>query len=159
MSVSVRLVPMSEASLKAFLQEAVPSYAKDHVDAGNWTAEEALEKARQQYDELLPEGVDTEGHHLYDILDGTSGAKVGIIWFMDTPREGVRLAYVCELSIDEGYRRQGYGTQAMRAVEQEVRALGIERIALHVFGHNHPARALYEKVGYEETNIHMAKNL
>ena len=73
--------------------------------------------------------------------------------------EGVRLAYVCDLLIDEGYRRQGYGTQAMRAVEQEVRALGIDRIALHVFGHNHPARALYEKVGYEETNLHMAKNL
>ena len=71
----------------------------------------------------------------------------------------MRTAYLCELLIDAPYRRQGYGTEALRAVEPAVRALGIERIALHVFGHNHPARALYEKVGYEETNIHMAKNL
>ena len=159
MSASVRLVPMSEAGLKAFLQEAVPGYAQDHVDAGNWSAEEAVEKAQQEYDELLPQGLDTENQYLYAIVDGTSGAKVGTIWFMETQRQSGRRAYLCELLIDEGYRRQGYGTQAMRAVEQEVRALGIDRIALHVFGHNHPARALYEKVGYEETNLHMAKNL
>ena len=36
---------------------------------------------------------------------------------------------------------------------------GLETLALHVFGHNPGARALYEKLGYEITNINMAKHL
>jgi predicted GNAT family acetyltransferase len=30
---------------------------------------------------------------------------------------------------------------------------------LHVFGHNQVARALYEKIGYEVTNVLMSKKL
>lgn len=59
----------------------------------------------------------------------------------------------------EPYRRCGYGWQALQALEQNVRALGLDTIGLHVFGHNHAARALYEKAGYEVTNINMAKKL
>ncbi|MFO1298108.1 MAG: hypothetical protein U1F25_17690 [Rubrivivax sp.] len=34
---------------------------------------------------------------------------------------------------------------------------GLSGIALHVFGHNHEAQALYRKLGYVATNIHMFK--
>ena len=44
--------------------------------------------------------------------------------------------------IDEAHRRQGYGEQAMLAAEVQAKALGYDTIALHVFGHNHAARAL-----------------
>ena len=33
------------------------------------------------------------------------------------------------------------------------------KIQLHVFGHNSGARALYRKLGYEETNVIMTKRL
>jgi RimJ/RimL family protein N-acetyltransferase len=150
---------MSEADLAAFLQEAVPRYAQGQVDAGNWSADEAVDKAQRQYEDLLPQGLATENQYIYTVLDDKSGTKVGVIWFMDTQHRGARLAYVCEFLIYAPYRRQGYGTQAMYAAEEAARALGIDRIALHVFGHNHPARALYGKVGYEETNVQMAKDL
>ena len=32
-------------------------------------------------------------------------------------------------------------------------------ISLHVFGHNRVARALYEKLGYETTNVNMTEKL
>jgi hypothetical protein len=47
----------------------------------------------------------------------------------------------------------------MLAMEAEVKAMGLDRISLHVFGHNPGARRLYEKLGYETTNVYMAKQL
>ena len=47
----------------------------------------------------------------------------------------------------------------MRSLEDEVRRLGDSSIGLHVFGHNAPARRLYEKLGYSETHINMVKRL
>ncbi len=67
--------------------------------------------------------------------------------------------FIYDFVIDEAHRRKGYGEQAKLAAEVQARALGYDTIALHVFGHNHAARALYEKLGYEITNINMAKKL
>jgi ribosomal protein S18 acetylase RimI-like enzyme len=47
----------------------------------------------------------------------------------------------------------------MRAAEDEARRLGVDTIRLHVFGHNTRARPLYDKLGYEPTNIMMSKTL
>ena len=52
-----------------------------------------------------------------------------------------------------------HGTGAFEALEDKVRSLGLEGIALHVFGHNRGAHALYEKLGFQATNIHMFKDL
>jgi ribosomal protein S18 acetylase RimI-like enzyme len=37
--------------------------------------------------------------------------------------------------------------------------MGLAGIALHVFGHNQSARALYEKLGYAPTNLNLYKPL
>ncbi|HEU5378863.1 MAG TPA: hypothetical protein VFV38_25850 [Ktedonobacteraceae bacterium] len=44
-------------------------------------------------------------------------------------------------------------------MENKVRALGWNRICLHVFGTNHAALQMYTKSGYEVTNVLMAKTL
>ncbi|MCK5786660.1 MAG: GNAT family N-acetyltransferase [Candidatus Sabulitectum sp.] len=36
---------------------------------------------------------------------------------------------------------------------------GIREIELHVFGHNTPARALYQKIGYVEADVTMRKQI
>src|SRR6266851_490585 len=61
--------------------------------------------------------------------------------------------------IFEAFRRQRYGTQALQALEERARQLGLASISLHVFGHNHAARATYEKLGYATTNVMMRKML
>jgi len=48
-------------------------------------------------------------------------------------------------------------SEAMRALEGKVKELGLNKISLHVFAHNSAAIRLYEKVGYEVTNLFMAK--
>jgi ribosomal protein S18 acetylase RimI-like enzyme len=41
----------------------------------------------------------------------------------------------------------------------EARRLELSGIGLHVFGHNAGARLLYERLGYETTNLNMFKTL
>ena len=47
--------------------------------------------------------------------------------------------------------------QALLALEAKVKELGVNKIALHVFAHNHVARSLYEHAGFEITGIYMTK--
>ena len=64
-----------------------------------------------------------------------------------------------DFEIFESHRRRGYGTRALQALEHVAAEHGIGRIALHVFGHNAAARALYQKAGFKETHVTMAKEL
>ncbi|WP_419719892.1 GNAT family N-acetyltransferase [Lysinibacillus fusiformis] len=47
----------------------------------------------------------------------------------------------------------------MKEAEIIAKQLGMNKIGLNVFGHNKIARGLYEKMGYEITNITMAKTI
>ena len=85
--------------------------------------------------------------------------KVGIIWLARILQGTKPLMFIYDFQIDEPYRRKGYGEQTLQAAEEKTKALGLDTIALHVFGFNRGARALYEKLGYEITNINMAKKL
>lgn len=62
-----------------------------------------------------------------------------------------------EIVIHAQFQRQGHARRAFRALEDKVRQVGLSGIALHVFGHNTGARALYESLGYASTSIAMFK--
>jgi RimJ/RimL family protein N-acetyltransferase len=155
----IRLAPMTQPEFEAFLAHEVKDYAEEHVKAGNWSADEALAKSEAEFKQLLPEGKDSKDNYLFSIFDLESGVYVGNVWFAVIERGGPRHAFIYDFRILDEFHRQGYGTQAMLAVESEVQKLGINTISLHVFGHNHAARGLYEKVGYEVTNVNMTKHL
>ncbi len=155
----VRLVPMSNSEYEAYLAFAVRDYADEKVAAGNWQPAEALERSAQEYQKLLPQGVATPDNYWFKIEDQTLATTVGMIWLARISFGTHPVAFIYDFRVDERFRRRGYGQQALRAAEEQVKALGFDRIALHVFGHNHAARALYEKMGYEITNISMSKNL
>jgi ribosomal protein S18 acetylase RimI-like enzyme len=153
----IRFDPMTQAEFEAYLAQAVQEYAAEHTRSGRWKPEEALEKSRAEHARQLPEGLATPDHFLRSIVAVDSGQPVGLIWFWhNRQRQRVTLY---DILVDEPFRRRGYGTQAMRLLEEESRKLGAEAIELHVFGHNQAAQALYEKLDYETTNIIMAKNL
>jgi ribosomal protein S18 acetylase RimI-like enzyme len=152
------LAPMAAADYAAFLASAIPGYAADKVAAGQWSEEESLELSRQNYEQLLPQGLGTPGHHLYCVLD-ERGQPVGTLWLVAKEQAGLRIAYIYDIEIRPDRRRRGHATRALRAAESEARRLGLAGIGLHVFGHNLGARALYESLGYRATNINMFKPL
>lgn len=155
----IHLQPMNETEYQEYLAVAIADYAQEHVKAGRWTSADALQEARKEYLALLPDGVRSKNQYLFTIVDTETGAKVGMLWFAATERANEPVAFVYDIKIDEQFRRHGYGEQAFLAMETKVRELGLNKIGLHVFGHNHAAIAMYEKLGYIITNITMSKSL
>ena len=153
-----RLVPMTQAQFDRWLEASVADYADEKVKAGNWPVEDALARSRQEFQKLLPRGLATPDQHLFAIV-ADAGTQVGCLWFAVVQEAAGPVAFVYDFVVDEAQRRKGYGEQAFCALEDEVRALGLHTIQLHVFGHNRPAIALYEKLGYTATNVMMSKTI
>lgn len=154
----ITLQPMTQAELQRFLEPAILEYAHGHVEDGQWTEAEAVEKSREEFQDLLPQGVATPNHSLFTLVNEAQ-QQVGMLWFARRESQGHPIAFVYDVRIEEAFRRQGYASQAFREMEKKVRELGWNRISLHVFGTNHAAIDLYKKLGYEMTNILMVKTL
>jgi RimJ/RimL family protein N-acetyltransferase len=155
----VQLVPMTEDDYQRYLAWAMEDYAQAQVKAGSWRPDEAEELAQQEFETLLPDGLSTSGQFLYVVQREEDGAEVGWLWYGIREQRESRYAALYDFLIFEAYRRQGYGSEALRALEREVRKEGMDRVVLHVFGHNEAARALYRKMGYVERNVMMVKDL
>jgi len=148
--------PITEAEYEAWLADVVPGFAADKVASGQWREDEALERSRQEYDALLPQGRHTPDNPVYSI-DDAEGRHVGVLWLALQQRGKERIAYVYDLMVWPAQQRKGHAERAMRDAECEARRLGLAGIALHVFGHNTAARSLYGKLGYEPTNLNLYK--
>lgn len=155
----VLLEPMTEAAYQTYLADAVKEYADDHILDGRWSPDEALEESAKEFAKLLPDGPKTPDHYLYIVVDGDSRLPVGMIWYMVRPGPKGKTAFIYDIRMNAGMRGRGYGTQTLKALEEDAKPRGVVSIALHVFGHNDGAFRLYQRVGYRATNILMAKDL
>ena len=156
-SALIRFEPMTEVEFAAYVESAIPGYARDKVASGQWTEGESLSLSRAGYAELLPQGIGTPDNFLYTLRDAATDGQVGVLWYACQEQAGTRLAYVYDVLIHPEHQRQGHATRAFILLEQEVRQRGLAGIALHVFGHNAGARDLYEQLGFKATNINMFK--
>ncbi len=153
----VVLVPMTAEEFADYVAGAIPAYAQDKVDSGEWAAEASLALSKQGYDALLPRGLESPDNFLFTIREAADRDVVGMLWYAIQPRAGERIAYVYDFAIEPHCRRKGFGMQAFEALEIEAASRGLAGIALHVFGHNAAARALYAKLGFHPTNINLFK--
>ena len=150
---------MTPTSYGRFLAHSVPQYAAEKVRNGEWSPEEAQARGEGEFHMLLPQGPGTPGNFLYDLHDPQTGQDVGVLWYA-LRGEGERTsAFIYEIEVFEPYRRQGYATQAFAALDLDAASNGARSIQLHVFGHNHGARALYEGLGFQPTNLILRKDL
>jgi len=155
----IYLVPLTPPEFEAYMAHAVPAYAREKVESGQWAGGESLDLARKEVERVLPQGLTTPDHHLFSIRNETEADGVGMVWIAAQERAGKKIAYIYDVWIREEHRRKGYATQAFTALEKVVRQLGLSGISLHVFGHNTAAQALYRKLGYKATNIVMFKEI
>ena len=158
---AVRLVPMVAAQYERWYERSVQGYADEKVRAGNWPAEDALPRSREEFAKLLPRGLSTPDNWLFSIVDVESGIAVGTLWLAALPgsSDAGKKAFIYDFEIDADQRRKGYGRAALAALDETAREMGFAEIGLHVFGHNVAARALYDQAGYEVTNVNMSKKL
>lgn len=157
----VHLEPMSETQYKSYLNTAVQDYAQEHIKAGDCRPEDALALAQKDYQELLPDGLQSKNQFLFSVHDGAPDKteSIGMIWFAVKDGRAGRSAFIYDFSIREHLRGKGYGRKVMERLEELVLEMGIDRVNLNVFGHNHGARKLYENMGYQITGIGMTKTL
>jgi ribosomal protein S18 acetylase RimI-like enzyme len=153
------LVPMSLPVYEQYLDDAIRAYADENVRSGRWPARGAVERARADFQDSLPQGLATADNYLFEIRQQGSDALVGFIWFAVVEKNGIRSAFVYDVEIKAEFRRQGHASLAFQALEEKVRELGLQSIGLHVFAHNTEARALYDKLGYRTASLNMLKKL
>ena len=155
----IRLRPLREDEFPAILSEGKRSYADDIAAHGDMTRAEAEAKAQRDFAWLLPNGLSTKGHFILVIEDAATGERVGELWFASKRRGERECAFLYSIEIDEPFRGRGLGRLAMLMLEDEVRARGLTRIDLNVFGGNEVARSLYRSLGYAEWAVQMGKEL
>jgi ribosomal protein S18 acetylase RimI-like enzyme len=152
----VTLRPMTQDEFDTYRDRLIREYAADHVAAGNWSEDESLQRATDQFNDLLPDGTETDGQELYTALDA-DGNAIGLLWLDPHGRPGG--AWIYDIEVSAEHRGKGYGRALLQAGEDEARRLGVSSIGLNVFGHNDVARSLYESAGYRPTAIQMRKDL
>lgn len=153
----INIIPMAEADYQAYLDRIIPEYAAEKVQAGNWSEVDALERSRNEFERLLPQGIHTSDNFV-GTLQNENGESVGVLWY-ELSEKRLGTAFIFDFEIYAPFRRRGYASQALAALEPHARARGVKKLELHVFGSNTAARELYKKVGYIETNVHMAKEI
>ncbi len=65
---------------------------------------------------------------------------------------GGRDAFIDELYLDGAFRNRGYGTEILRQLDVEAKALGVKAVHLEVEGHNEGGKRLYQKSGFGANN-------
>lgn len=121
----------------------------------------ARERVRAGTAKFLPDGLDTPGHHLV-AAESESGEVVGSAWIGPDPRQvsgtGTS-ALLYDIHVFAQFRRRGYGSGILAAVEQLIAAEGKTALALNVVGDNEAAISLYRRNGYEVSSMAMRKSL
>ncbi len=154
---NVALRPLREDEFASYLEAGIEQYATDMVENGGFLPEAARQKAETDFTGLFPEGLGTPGVFLFAVeLDAS---RVGHVLFAERELHERRQAWIYEVWIDPDLRGRGLGRRAMELVEREVRARGLERVELNVFGGNAVARSLYRSLGYAERAVIMSKEL
>jgi len=63
------------------------------------------------------------------------------------------LVNIHDLAVLDGHRGRGVGRRLLAAVEEKARSLGCCKVTLEVQEHNHPARRLYEALGFAQHEL------
>lgn len=158
-TVDLILNPMTPAEFETFKEQAIRNYADENVRAGYWHSSEATRRSIEEYQKLLPDGIATEGHHIFIARDVQSEEAVGHIWLSVEKDAAIPTGFIFVLFIYKQFRGRGYGTMMMKAIEAKASALGLKRLMLRVFAQNQVAIHLYEDAGYSTASLNMMKEI
>lgn len=151
----ILLRPMTEEAFEHYFQDKISRYTDVLSENIHEVGEEPSVRALKQLKNLLPNGINTAHHHLFNIQ--FSNKVIGYVWLKI--EEEKKSAFLYEIYLLEEYRAKGYGTKIMQSIEELLQQKEIIYFKLHVFGSNTGARKLYEELGFEIAGINMMKAL
>ena len=153
----IALRPMTQEEYEPYMRFLREDYARERAKSSDTPIEEERIESDRQIANLLPDGLQSAGHHLWSVVEAVDGEVVGTLWvFVD---DGKQRAFIYDIAIQKAQRGKGYGRRALELLEDKLRPLGVTRIALNVFAQNSVARHLYEKQGYYPVATVMQKTI
>jgi len=141
---------MTEQEFGAYLERAVKRRAERYVSRGFWREEVAVETARRDLAEWLPQGLRTPHHRFVQIVDERTGSRLGEACYTIEERGGKTQFWLDWITIDPEHRQEGHATEALQEIAEEAARAGADRVNLKVFADNPGAKALYVRLGYVE---------
>jgi ribosomal protein S18 acetylase RimI-like enzyme len=141
-----------------FSGQTIPGYAHENIASFRWD-ETAAARAHEQFRELLPQGLDTPGHYLCEILGSADGKTIGDLWFGIARSPSAQSAHLYDLHFDEGYGGEQRARATLRLLEARCRELGARSIGVQIFAHNTMAQVLYDSLGFIVTSFNMSKRI
>ena len=154
--VNLELMPIED--FLSYREYALRSWTQDTLNNSltDITEVEAVKKTQQVLDNAWCEDMNcSDCCWIYHVLNEKC-EKVGIVWLKVISDDTLLLN---DIEVYPSYRRQGYGTAIMQAIEGITQEKGLTQIELEAYPHNEAARRLYRKAGYQETKIIMKKTV
>lgn len=149
----MRLVRMTQEEFDVIKGRMIRDYAQDKIRVGHWQEEDAIDLAKETLDNILRDGVETKHHYLLDLCKDID--KVGFVWF----NVFQNTIYVNNYLIYDEYRGKDYELKMVELLEDMAGDLDVGKINLHSFGYNENAIAMYQKMGYDITDVYMSKKV
>jgi ribosomal protein S18 acetylase RimI-like enzyme len=147
----VRLRPLTDEDRDPFLEGELANYADEQVRDSGWPRAEAFDRARLELGPVLERELSEaagRGHRLWSAVD-PAGEPVGWLWVTPGCEEPGRVAFLYQITVIDGRRRQGFGRAMLRALEELLVREGFQELCLNVMASNEPALRMYAKAGYE----------
>lgn len=135
---------------------AIKEFAKGKVENGEWTQTESYQLSEQELNTILPDGYQTPQHYFYEMM--VDDQIVGNIWATITD-EVPTTAYILDIGVYPDFQDLGYGSTALKLLALEAKKLQCQAVKRHVFGKNKRAIHVYQKIGFEMTDIEMVMKL
>jgi ribosomal protein S18 acetylase RimI-like enzyme len=149
----VTLRPPTEDEFGNWRIRSVEGFATEMGPTRDLDPVAALETSDQEFDRLLPDGINTENQLIW--LAHHDDVPVGSLW-ISTARP-TPFIYMIDVLAEQ--RGKGYGRSIMLAGEDECRRRGYAHLDLNVFGSNTTAIGLYDSLGYVVLSQQMRKTL
>ncbi|WP_440968987.1 GNAT family N-acetyltransferase [Phyllobacterium sp. 22229] len=151
--------PMRQGEFSSYLDYFIPDYAAEISANYGLSSPEAVVQAKREIAEDLPNGPDTSGQVLLCITDSEkeNAETIGYLWYRaDTDS---RTAFISDFHILPACQGNGYGKQALLALEIALAREGFEQIRLRVAADNMRAQHIYKAGGFRTTGINMSKRI
>ncbi|MDN5303176.1 MAG: hypothetical protein PWP46_55 [Fusobacteriaceae bacterium] len=149
----IELKLMSEEDFQIIKGKMIADYSKSKVTIGVWAEEEALELAKETFNTLLKNGLATKKHYFYNIYKNDE--KIGYTWNAIPDRE----MFIYNVEVFEKYKDMEYEDEIMKKIEENAKKLGANRITVHLFGNSIELLKMYQKMGYQLTDITICKKV
>lgn len=148
----------SENEYQFWYERCLKDYAESKMKANGLTRQEAHDLAVASLERLLPSKYESPDQY-FRVLKNETKELVGYYWFAAIGAQDNRKAFIYDIIVEEKFRGQGLGREAMLLIESHASSLGLKQIGLHVFAFNKAAVNLYQSLGYETTDLVMEKAL